>query len=48
MFAKGADDISEIPAIRRVREGLRWCAKGAEGMYPEGPKVGGVVSWIDR
>ena len=23
VFAKGADDISEIPAIRKLREGLR-------------------------
>ena len=41
VFVKGADDVSEIPAIRRFREGLRWYAKSAEGMYPEGPKVGG-------
>ena len=46
MFAKGADDIAEIPAIRRFREGLRLCAKSAEGMYPESPNVGGAVSWI--
>ena len=26
VFVKGADDVSEIPAIRRFREGLRWCA----------------------
>ena len=48
VFAKRADDISEIPAIRKFREGLRWCAKSSEGMYPEGPNVGGAVSWIDR
>ena len=48
MFAKGADDISEIPAIRRFRDGLRLCANSAEGMYPEGPKVGGSVSWVGR
>ena len=48
VFVKGADDISEIPEIRRFGEGLRWCAKSAEGMYPEGPIVGGAVSWIDR
>ena len=48
MFVKGADDISEIPAIRRFREGLRWCAKSVEGMNPEGPKVGRAASWIGR
>ena len=41
MSAKGADDISEIPAIRRFREGPRFCAKSAKGMYPDGPEVGG-------
>ena len=44
--AKEAEDISEIPAIPRFREGPRLCAKSAEGMYPESPKVGGAVSWI--
>ena len=48
VFAKGADDISEIPAIRRFREGLRWCEKSAEGTYPESPEVGGAVSLIGR
>ena len=48
VFAKGAYDILEIPAIRRFREGLRLCAKSAEGMYPEGPKVRWAVSWIGR
>ena len=48
MFAKGADDIAEIPAIRRFREGLRLCAKSAEGMYPDGPEVRAAVLWIGR
>ena len=32
----------------RVSEGLRLCSKSAEGMYPDGPEVGGAVSWIGR
>ena len=48
VFAKGADDIAEIPAIRRFARVSGSAQKAWRGCILMVRKWGGAVSWIDR